>query len=1620
MRWNEGVTDVAYPLEDILAQICCENLAVYRESAGRLQEDVSQESQVAHDYRGRLVYELLQNADDALVGMPTAEDRALFRLTDTELWVANTGRTFTDADVRGLCGLGASSKAQSDGPRRASIGHKGLGFKSVLEITESPEAYSEALCFRLGREHALSEVGTLWEELGRGAVRGVPAMRFPAPINEQDPTWLELMEAGYTAAFRFPFRDGIDSGVRAGLAQQLLTLPMTSVLFLKHLEQVVIDVSTSDQKAKRQWVLERHHVINGRMEPCDGLTVSGLYKVDLIDDGDINDCYWVAHNDDLRIGANRDGLNGPAWEGVDFTEVSTAVRDVGSPQLDPVDRRFHVFLPTAELLGCSILVNGAFTTDLSRQRLQISSAPTDYNGHLVRKAAGLFVEVLLPHMLGLEGPTYVLEVLRRDETGISTTGELFAVALAEALSAAPLLPSGASELTLAQAVVPTPILDSSGSEFASLLKPGSGVDGRQFPDPAFCQGSLAAVCADYGATALSPVETLRALARNVDPQKAAFTVGADPRFRIDPVLDLCALLWERSGASDRQALEAIARDEPVFPIGENEDGTVKRIVVGQDIAFYPPRSSSEELPLRKLRFLAHGVCWGSLGRAEQRSALERRMKAWDSLFDIKEFRFEEVMRAAVLPGLSGKDSDLELRASNRTVTALAAICRLAGKTTKPDQPLPLGRLGSDRAFFNLARLEVPCRRDATGELTWAPAHRVYFGRDWVGDDSIEPIFDAVADAGETVQVDFLAPPEEFAQFASAIGVSEDADTSEARDTSADDGEVDLDDDTDEALETTSHDRWHNFFAWLGVSRGLRLVPFRDVDDAGSGWTNTKGLGLPAGWSFVGRDEVWSDYVKDLVGPLASDPRWAQTDHYLYQVHNLDLFDEISRVVHKADNRVAETLMDHLIRNWRIYERRTRAQLALVGADKSPAKRTSPPRALSEEIVSAGPDFWLHRLRRASICTTSHGPRRPDQTWRRSEELERRLGRSGRNADAYLPVLHLPTGTSSHGVRACLDDLQVRGELTPAAFTTNDAKDLCERISEIHSHGIEDKVLRSEVRPIYRQLFELLVGDESAGTPLADAPLAARTTRGYGFLPANQVVYASTSGSRERSGIQDKVPLFVLEAESSALRPLRDLFGTPLLEQALEWDVNPGESALQDAELEDFREGLRDLIAPLLARLNAERADKSGADKKALTEFAQRLEPVVSLDVTCSFRGEDLGPLRPRTYFVRRTPGNQFQGFVLWTGPAWPPAPEDAQSLSMALAETLEVNTVETFLSFIRATHDQRRELLDLAGASDKLEEIEDELAEGKSDPVDLPPSEEIAESPGLTDGDPSQAGTSHPADTEATTQSAAPRVPLFDFDDLLMDGEIIRVEGATTPAQSATQSPPTMGGHGSRAPGVHGPTAPRAATGTNLTEMDRLGMSVTFAFEQRRFPGEPSAVLPGDEPCEDVAVLVVDVSSPQMISAAERQSTVVKKVLNELAKDGISELYPGFDVLTIHNGEVDRMIELKSSGVDAKTQSMSWNEWKTAKGERRSHFWLYLVGNLRSDLGHAPFLRAVQDPFGTLAATESEDVIRKRTIQLRVREFPAADELTLGIRKAKSHEAGREVSPVTRSMDATS
>lgn len=312
---------------DVIDEIVEQNLGAYRSMPSRLQEDVSQEAQVASDYRGRLVFELLQNADDAMADGSTTNDRVSFLVTDEALWIANTGRPLTDDDVFGLCGLGASSKVDAAGTRRASIGHKGLGFKSVLEITDEPAIYSRTHSFSLGEHHSRPLIDDLWQREGRPRPRSVPRMRFPAHLAPTAERWALYAADDLNTAFCFPFRASLTSDRRANVADLLLGLPLTTVLFLKHLEVVEIHVEQGGRLVTRTWTVERERLSEDgtSWSRATGLLESGVYRVS-VTNADQSATFLVAHNADVAIGSNRLGLSGPAWEGVELTEVSVAAR----------------------------------------------------------------------------------------------------------------------------------------------------------------------------------------------------------------------------------------------------------------------------------------------------------------------------------------------------------------------------------------------------------------------------------------------------------------------------------------------------------------------------------------------------------------------------------------------------------------------------------------------------------------------------------------------------------------------------------------------------------------------------------------------------------------------------------------------------------------------------------------------------------------------------------------------------------------------------------------------------------------------------------------------------------------------------------------------------------------------------------------------------------------------------------------------------------------------------------------------------------------------------------------------------------------------------------------------
>lgn len=1612
--------------EALLEQIRGQNLGVYRASPVRVREDVTQEEQIAGDYRGRLLYELLQNADDAMLASGGLNDRILFRLTDDDLFVANSGRPLTEGDVIGLCGTGAGTKAAQRGNRRASIGHKGMGFKSVLEITDAPEVRSTVYGFAMDRGQATAAVTATFAEMELAAPDRVPVMRFPWAVELDDPDWHAARAQGYNVLFRFPLHDRVTTERRRQLATRLLGLPVTAILFLKHLERVDVEVDTSENHERVSWSVTRERRVDGAWESCAGLERSGFYRIRVRTERpgmpDTLTPFLVAHDADVPIGAHRAGLVGYAWEGIEFTEVSVATPwPTGTADDLPSGwARFHVFLPTGEHSPYPLVVNGAFSTDLSRQEIRIGVDPEDYNRHLLERAAALFRDQLVGELLAGGGRAIdVLEMLDRARVGqASPIGDALHAAMRAAMADLAFLETeSGGTLAISGAVVPpTTGRTTLGSELRALLAADFRRDDRAFPAVTLCGSEAARVLVDLGARELSAVEAVNALA-GVDPNRSRARIGLGGSLQVDPVLAVLEGLLDVPGAR-RADIARAAQANALFPVALDADGVVTRIRSEGLSCFYPPRSLAQRVPLDGLAFMARALCWGELIPKERNELLRAQMSAWQALFDVREFKFPDVMRASVLPSLdlpSGNEVS-EGRRALEDVDRLGAICQLAGRTPNPGAPLPFERLGPNRALFNLSRLPVPCvGRDGQGER-WLPAYRAYFGRAWTGDASIEDLAEAlrVADAASSPDIPILAGPARLAGTLARYAALAHATAEEETD------EVDIAEDDEAPLEADEQERWLRFFTWIGVNRVLRPISFHDVEDRGSGWLSTGGLAQPEGHAFRGLGKTWTswrDHIADSLPKTSAEGTW-----YLYEVHDLEWAGLIPAAA-KAHFPVSSALYEHLARNWDVLGRFQVARGAFVPSDRSPGMR-SVRKPAGDEERDLGENLWLHRLRRVSWVPTSHGARQPARAWLPSTELTRRFGRHGSSAPDLIPIVTADRAVLEGRTRGLAAALRIREDFSPSSFREGDARALLERIEFLYAQAadagsIGDETLRHVIRPAYRNLVELLSGrvgddeDSSAVEPtLGDADVLVHDGAGsFRFVPARSAYYMARSGTRERLNADAPIWTLVNEASLTARKPLR-LLGIRVLEDELHWDVVPGRAAFEDeAEEERFRAGVRSIAPFILARLRADRADERLAtlDGGRLRRLLAVLEPVRDVVLTCSLDGTVVSRLVRRDGFVEFAEDRSVRAYVRWGERGWPPGDDEAEALAGVFVDTFGAGALEAFLALIRARSDETRyRLLSLAGAPLDLAEVWESgtgLEDQEREVVESAaprPSDDASAGDELTDGAVGGAPVSAPLGL---------RTPLYRVDDLLIDGVPVPVVGPG-PRQHAERRHE----RGAADPAHNGQ---RAGFGgrTDLTELDRLGMHVAMGFERLRLrrAGCADALMSSEVDGPSESLRVFDVSTAAAAERAWELSAALREAFKYLESQGVHRWFPGFDILTLaadDPGRPDRMIELKSSGLNARTQTMTWNEWKSAKASSlRERFYLYLVGNLRTDLGAAaPFLRAIHDPFSSLWAREVEDASVHRSIQLNVLEFATAEELVLSVRAAP--QEGSAAGPV--------
>ena len=120
-------------------------LQAYRSQPNLVAEHANTEEDTARGgYAHRQLFELVQNGADAL--SLSDGGQIWIRLTSTHLYCADAGRAIDEDGVRALMFSHLSAKRGTD-----EIGRFGLGFKSVLGVTDTPEFFSQSGSFRFDR-----------------------------------------------------------------------------------------------------------------------------------------------------------------------------------------------------------------------------------------------------------------------------------------------------------------------------------------------------------------------------------------------------------------------------------------------------------------------------------------------------------------------------------------------------------------------------------------------------------------------------------------------------------------------------------------------------------------------------------------------------------------------------------------------------------------------------------------------------------------------------------------------------------------------------------------------------------------------------------------------------------------------------------------------------------------------------------------------------------------------------------------------------------------------------------------------------------------------------------------------------------------------------------------------------------------------------------------------------------------------------------------------------------------------------------------------------------------------------------------------------------------------------
>lgn len=237
-------TDWATPDLDVLEALHTSNkqaIESYIANSSLIKEHLNIEDNIrAGGYSEKQINELVQNATDPL---PLEGGRIQVVLSNDYLYCANEGSPFAQENIKALLMAYSSSKSSE----AENIGKFGIGFKSVLALSDKPEVFSKTISIRFDHERLRNDLQ------GRGlSVQEAPKLRAAYQISalqeaETDEILSEFLTWA-TTIIRVPL-----TKQKNWLSREIKNFPGEIVLFTQKINSLQLLDKTSENPTPVIW-----------------------------------------------------------------------------------------------------------------------------------------------------------------------------------------------------------------------------------------------------------------------------------------------------------------------------------------------------------------------------------------------------------------------------------------------------------------------------------------------------------------------------------------------------------------------------------------------------------------------------------------------------------------------------------------------------------------------------------------------------------------------------------------------------------------------------------------------------------------------------------------------------------------------------------------------------------------------------------------------------------------------------------------------------------------------------------------------------------------------------------------------------------------------------------------------------------------------------------------------------------------------------------------------------------------------------------------------------------------------------------------------------------------------